>query len=86
MGLYNLDKIRFKLEDDQIDELVRLFDKDGDGQVDMDEFKAYCFSMKNLAWRAEKLRVARATVSAPAVLPPIDGEPAAAPAALLVAP
>ena len=35
-GLYNLDPIRFKLTDTQIDQLVALFDKDGDGEVDMD--------------------------------------------------
>ena len=35
-GLYNLDKIRFKLSDNQVGQLVVLFDKDGDGNVDME--------------------------------------------------
>ncbi|KAJ1459361.1 hypothetical protein M885DRAFT_511269 [Pelagophyceae sp. CCMP2097] len=60
-GLKNLDPMLFTVTEAELQEIVKLFDKDGDGKVDVAEFKAYCYNLPDLSWRAEKLRVSRSS-------------------------
>ena len=45
------------LEDEELGELVKMFDKDGDGSISMMEFKHYCYNIKSLCWKAERVRL-----------------------------
>jgi hypothetical protein len=47
-GLNDLDPVRFSMTDDEIAELVKDFDKDKDGTVDMNEFRSYCLNLPGL--------------------------------------
>lgn len=55
-ALASLDKQRLDLSDDEIEEIVAIFDKNGDRKISMDEFKEYCFKLPGTAWKAEKIR------------------------------
>lgn len=55
-GIEELDPMRFKMSDEEMDGLVKKFDKDQDGTVDMSEFRTYCYNLPGLAWKKERLK------------------------------
>lgn len=47
------------LSDDELTDLVKKFDTDGDGRISIAEFKEYCYKIPSLAWKAERQRLER---------------------------
>ena len=49
----------FRVEKQEMSDLVRSFDSDGNGTISLIEFRDWCYKIPHLAWRAEKLRFER---------------------------
>lgn len=49
----------FDIADDELEELITKFDKDGDGDISLLEFREFCMEIPHVAWKAEKLRFER---------------------------
>jgi len=55
-GIRRFGKKLFQLSKDELEVLVRKFDKDGDGFVSLEEFREFCYQIPHVAWKAERLR------------------------------
>lgn len=59
--LGSVDKIAnslLKITEEELDGIVKKFDKNGDGQICIVEFKDYCYyQIPSVAWRAERTRL-----------------------------
>jgi len=47
------------ITEDELSEIFQDLDDDGGGTIDIDEFKAHCYNIPRLAWKAEKIRYER---------------------------
>ncbi|CAM9449508.1 unnamed protein product [Ectocarpus sp. 4 AP-2014] len=55
-ALRKLGQRAFDLDGMELEHLVTVFDTDGNGTVELDEFMTFCLSIPSLPWRAEKAR------------------------------
>ncbi|CAN0342956.1 unnamed protein product, partial [Ectocarpus fasciculatus] len=55
-ALRKLGQRAFDLDEMELEHLVTVFDTDGNGTVELDEFMTFCLSIPSLPWRAEKAR------------------------------
>ena len=60
-GIRHVGRKIFEVSDAEVQEMVHFFDIDGDGQITIDEFKAFCYRIPSVAWKAERIRLEAAT-------------------------